>query len=352
VIVAKRHKAGAAHIKPSIIGIDLAKNVFAIHGLDEGESVVLKRTLRRGQVLGFFGKLEPCIIGMEACAGAHYWGRELGRLGHRVRLMPAAYVKAYVKRGKTDAADAEAICEAVTRPTMRFVPVKSQEQQGVLTLHRVRDVLVRQRTQTVNVLRSLIAEFGVAAAKGKMALVDLAVLVRNDNDSRLPDEARLALRPLVVHWEELSRKIAGLEREIVARSRADERSGRLETIPGIGPITAGAMIATLGDPKRFSRARDLAAWIGLTPRPCCSGGKERLASISKQGDPYLRRLLVAGSSCGYPDGPEPAFQSLCLDQSVARTRACESRNRRAGEQNGPHRLGHPRSRRRLLPTAN
>ena len=306
-------------MKPSIIGIDLAKNVFAIHGLDEAGGAVLKRTLRRGQVLGFFGKLEPCLIGMEACAGAHYWGRELERMGHRVRLMPAAYVKAYVKRGKTDAADAEAICEALTRPTMRFVPVKSVAQQGFLSVHRVRDVLVRQRTQTVNVLRSLIAEFGVAAAKGKMALGELAVLVGNENDARLPDEARLALRPLVAQWEQLSRAIAALEREIVTRARADERSQRLETIPGVGPITAGAMIATLGDPKRFSRARDLAAWIGLTPRARCSGGKERLGSISKQGDPYLRRLLVQGAAAVIRTARSPRSKaSAWLKELLAR----------------------------------
>jgi transposase len=283
-------------MKLSTVGIDLAKNVFAIHGLDEKGSVIVKRTLRRSQVLAFFGKVEPCLIGMEACASAHYWGRELMRLGHSVRLMPAAYVKAYVKRGKTDAADAEAICEAMTRPTMRFVPVKSEEQQAILSLHRARDLLVRQRTQALNVLRSLCAEFGVAAAKGKMGFVALAGLVGNADDLRLPDEARLALGPLVDHLEELSHHIAGLEREIVNRTRTEEASQRLQTIPGIGPLTASALLATLGDPKRFATARHLSAWIGLTPKANSTGGKQKLGSISKQGDPYLRRLLVQGAS--------------------------------------------------------
>lgn len=283
-------------MKLSIVGLDLAKNVFAIHGLDEEERVVVRRTLRRSQVLGFFEKLEPCLVGMEACASAHYWGRELMRLGHAVRLMPAAYVKAYVKRGKTDAADAEAICEALSRPTMRFVPVKSQAQQAVLSLHRARDLLVRQRTQALNTLRSLCAEFGIAAAKGKMGSAYLAGLIGNANDSRLPDEAQLALRPLVDHLEQLSRHIAGLEKEIVNRARSDEASRRLQSIPGIGPISASALIATLGDVRRFAKARHLSAWIGLTPRANCSGGKQKLGSISKQGDGYLRRLLVQGAS--------------------------------------------------------
>jgi transposase len=233
---------------------------------------------------------------MEASAGAHYWGRELMRLGHRVRLMPAAYVKAYVKRGKTDAADAEAVCEAVMRPTMRFVPIKSTEQQGVLSLHRARDVLVRQRTQTVNVLRSLCAEFGVVAAKGRRPLAQLEALIANEADDTLPQEARLALMPLKDLIQSLSRHILMLEREIVSRARKDEANARLQTIPGVGPITASALLATLGDPMRFASARDLAAWIGLTPKAHASGGKERRCPISKQGDPYLRRLLVQGAS--------------------------------------------------------
>jgi transposase len=283
-------------MKLSSVGIDLAKNVFAIHGLDEEESVAVKRTLRRGQVLPFFAKLEPCLVGMEACASAHHWGRELIKLGHSVRLMPAGYVKAYVKRGKTDAADAEAICEAVRRPTMRFVPVKSQEQQAALSAHRVRDLLVRQRTQALNSLRHLCGEFGIVAAKGKMGFSALAALVGNPEEQRLPEEARAALQPLADHVEQLSKRIAELEREIVRRAGSDDASRRLQSIPGIGPITASALVATLGDPKRFMRARHLAAWIGLTPKARCSGGVQKLGPISKQGDPYLRRLLVQGAS--------------------------------------------------------
>ena len=283
-------------MKLSSVGLDLAKNVFAIHGLDEEERVVVKRTLRRGQVLNFFARLEPCLIGMEACASAHYWARELTGLGHSVRLMPAAYVKAYVKRGKTDAADAEAICEAMRRPTMRFVPVKSQEQQAILSLHRVRDLMVRQRTQALNALRHLCGEFGIAAAKGKIGFSDLAGLVNNASDPRLPEEARLALRPLADHLQQLCGTIAALDREIATHARSDEAGRRLQSIPGIGPITASALVASLGNPKRFLRARHLSAWIGLTPKAKSSGGVQKLGPISKQGDPYLRRLLVQGAS--------------------------------------------------------
>jgi transposase len=295
-VIVETSQAGAAQMKLSIVGLDLAKSLFAVHGLDEDSRVAVRRELRRAQVLPFFARCQPCLIGMEACAGAHYWARELSKLGHQVRLMPASYVKAYVKRGKTDAADAEAICEAVSRPTMRFVPVKSAEQQSVLSLHRSRDLLVRQRTQTVNVLRSLCAEFGVAAGRGKTPLSGLQTVIANANDERLCAQARLALLPLLDQIQHLSHNIAMLERRIVARHRSEEASKRLETIPGIGPITASALTATLGDPSRFSTGRDLAAWIGLTPRALCSGGRQKLGHISKQGDPYLRRLLVQGAS--------------------------------------------------------
>lgn len=283
-------------MKISTIGLDLAKNIFAVHGTDRKDDVVVKRILRRGQVLGFFAKLEPCLVGMEACAGAHYWARELGKLGHEVRLMPASYVKAYVKRGKTDAGDAEAICEAVGRPAMRFVPVKSCEQQTVLSLHRARDLLVRQRTQTINVLRALSAEFGLVVAKGKMPLARLRAVIVDGADDRLPAAVNLALRPLLDQLDHLSRHIALLEREIVIRQRADEAGRRLASVPGIGPLTASALVAAIGDPGRFASGRDLAAWIGLTPKPHSSGGKNKLGRISKQGDAYLRRLLVQGAS--------------------------------------------------------
>jgi transposase len=283
-------------MKISTIGIDVAKNVFAIHGIEDAGNVGMRRTLRRGQFLAFFRKLEPCLIGMEACATAHYWARELVQLGHEVRLMPPSYVKPYVKRGKSDGIDAAACCEAVGRPTMRFVPIKSEEQQSVLSLHRTRALLVRQRTQTNNVLRSLCAEFGVVGAKGAKPLGDLAAMIRNESDGRLPAQARLALMPLADQLQHLARNIAALDYQIVKGSRSDEACRRLQTIPGIGPITASAVIATIGNPERFRTGRDLAAWIGLTRRANATGGKDRPGPISKQGDRYLRQLFVQGAA--------------------------------------------------------
>jgi transposase len=287
------------------MGIDLAKSVFAIHGIDEAGNVVVQRTLRRGQVLAFFKRLEPSLIGMEACSTAHYWARKLMELGHEVRLMPPSYVKAYVKRGKSDGIDAAACCEAVNRPTMRFVPIKSEEQQSVLSLHRSRALLVRQRTQANNVLRSLCAEFGVIGAKGAKPLGDLAALIRNESDTRLPAEARLALMALVDQLQHLARNIAALDCQIVKHSRSDEACRRLQTIPGIGPITASAVIATIGNPQRFRTGRDLAAWIGLTRRANATGGKDRAGPISKQGDRYLRQLFVQGAAAVVRTIPNP-----------------------------------------------
>lgn len=281
-------------MKISTVGIDLAKTVFAIHGVDAKGQTVLRRTLRRSQVSSFFAKLEPCLIGMEACSSAHYWGRELAKLGHEVRLMPPSYVKAYVKRGKTDAIDAEASCEAVRRPSMRFVPVKTVEEQALLTLHRARDLLVRQKTQTANTIRGLCAEFGVVAGAGKAKLSALAVLVGSD-DTRLPSLARQALAPLFHRLEELEADIVSLERQIILAHKGNEASRRLAAVPGIGPLTATALIASVGDVSRFKCGRDLAAWIGLTPQARSSGGKERLGRVSKQGNRYLRRLLVQGA---------------------------------------------------------
>lgn len=283
-------------MKISTIGIDLAKNVFAIHGVDEEGVVVVQRTLRRSQVLPFFRRLKPCLIGMEACATAHYWSRKLMEFGHKVRLMPPSYVKPYIKRGKTDGIDAAGCCEAVTRPTMRFVPVKSEEQQGVLALHRVRSALVRQKTQVTNIIRSLCAEFGVVAAKGSVPLGELIAMIANDSDARLPGCARPALVPLVDQLEHLTRNMAVLERKIIAHSQTDQACRRLQTIPGVGPITASALIATIDDPARFKAGRDLAAWVGLTRRANSTGGKDKGGSISKQGDRYLRALFVQGAA--------------------------------------------------------
>jgi transposase len=279
----------------STIGIDLAKNVFQVHGIDAAGKIVIASRLRRSQVLTFFAKLPPCLVGMEACATSHHWARELGALGHDVRQMPASYVKAYVKRNKNDAADAAAICEAVTRPSMRFVPIKTAEQQAALMLHRTRDLLVRQRTQLINAIRAHLAELGLVAARGREGVQSLIALVR-DKVSQLPDLARSALQAMLSQLDSLGRQIANIERHLQAQHRVNEVSQRLETIPGIGVIGATAIAATVTDPKVFKSGREFAAWIGLVPRQNSSGGKERLGSISKQGDRYLRRLLVIGAT--------------------------------------------------------
>lgn len=279
----------------STIGLDIAKSVFQVHGVDGSGAVVVKRRLRRSQVLGFFAKLPPCLVGMEACATAHHWARELEKLGHQVRLMAPRYVKAYVRRGKNDAADAAAICEAVSRPSMRFVAVKSAEQQANLMVHRVRDLLVGQRTQAVNALRAHMAELGVVAAQGQRGLAALVAIVADERDGRLPAEARASLRLLAGHIAALAAEIGALERRLHAQHRQSEASRRLETIPGIGVLGATAIAATLTDPQAFASGRDFAAWIGLVPRQNSTGGKERLGPISKQGDRYLRRLLIVGA---------------------------------------------------------
>jgi transposase len=279
------------------IGLDLAKHVFQVHGVDAEGQPLLRRRLRRSEVIAFFAGLPSCLIGMEACATAHHWARELGRLGHRVRLMPPSYVKPYVKRGKTDAADAEAICEAVTRPTMRFVPAKTADQQAALVLHRTRDLLVRQRTVLINAIRGHMAEFGIVAPQGATRVGELvAEIVAGEDSGPLPRLARQALLTLVAELEALGRRIKAIEAEIMAWHRANEASRRLATIPGIGPITASAIVATVPDPAVFHSGRQFAAWIGLVPRQNSSGGKERLGGISKQGDRYLRRLLVVGAT--------------------------------------------------------
>ena len=278
-----------------MIGLDTAKNVFQVHGVDEAGEVVLRRRLRRGALLDFFAALPPSTVGMEACGGAHCWARELGRLGHTVRLMPPSYVKPYVRRGKTDAADAEAICEAVTRPTMRLVPAKTEAQQASLVELRVRDTLVRQRTQAINALRSHLAEFGSVAAQGRR-VAELAAVVRDAGDARLPLPAREALLELVAQVEALEERVARLDRRMIRRARESETARRLATIPGIGAVGATALEGMVPDPRGFASARHFAAWLGLTPRPHSSGGEERLGGISKQGNPTLRRLLVPGAA--------------------------------------------------------
>jgi transposase len=279
------------------IGIDLAKNVFQVHGVDESHEVVLVKQLRRNQVIWFFEKLEPCLVGMEACATAHHWARELMKLGHDVRLIPPVYVKAYVKRSKNDAADAAAICEAVTRPSMRFVPVKTEEQQAALAVHRARDLLMRQRTQLTNALRAHLAELGIVAETGREGGMQLVKIVAKARSSgALPAEMIEALSAIIDQIFSLEEQIGALNNCIKQQHRASEVAKRLEGIPGIGIITATAMAATVTDPSQFKSGRDLAAWIGLVPKQHSTGGKVRLGGISKQGDRYLRRLLVVGGT--------------------------------------------------------
>jgi len=277
------------------IGLDIAKNVFQVHGIDAAEKVVVRKQLRRGQMLKFFASLPPCLVGMEACATAHYWARELTKLGHEVRLMPAKDVKAYVKRHKNDAVDAEAGCEAVRRPTMRFVTVKSAEQQGQLMQHRTRDLLMRQQTQVINALRAHLAELGIVAAQGREGLKQLLAIIADEKDERLPIDARASLIVLAAQLQALHTMIGSIERRLIVQHRANEASKRLQSIHGIGIIGASAIAATVTDPKAFRSGRDFAAWIGLVPRQDSTGGKPKLGPISKQGDRYLRRILVVGA---------------------------------------------------------
>jgi transposase len=276
------------------IGLDLAKNVFQVHAINRAGEVVIRRALRRAQMLPFFSKLAPCLVGMEACGTSHHWARELVRLGHEVRLMPPAYVKPYVKRGKTDAGDAEAICEAVTRPTMRFVPVKSVEQQAALSLHRTRDLLVRQRTQLVNMIRALLAEFGVSIPKGITHALAFVRRVVAGEAHEVPQLAAKVIGALAEQALEGQARIGQLERALLAWHRSNDLARRIATVPGVGLLGATALAATVTDPTQFRSGRQFAAWLGLTPRLNSSGGKERQGGISKMGDRYLRRLLVVG----------------------------------------------------------
>jgi transposase len=277
------------------IGLDIAKNVFQVHGIDAAEKVVVRKQLRRSQILAFFEALPRCLVGMEACATSHYWARELTKLGHQVRLMPAKDVKAYVKRNKNDAADAEAICEAVRRPTMRFVRIKSAEQQGQLMLHRARDLLMRQRTQLINALRAHMAELGIVAAQGREGIKELLKIIASEQDARLPVDAHASFVVLAAGLQALQTMIGSIERRIIAQHRSDEASKRLRSIPGIGIVGATAIAATVPDPKVFRSGRDFAAWIGIVPREDSTGGKHKLGPISKRGDQYLRRILVVGA---------------------------------------------------------
>jgi transposase len=277
------------------VGLDIAKSVFQVHGVDAAGQAVIRRQLKRRYVLSFFEKLPPCLVGIEACASSHHWARELQALGHTVRLMPPAYVKPYVKRQKNDAADAEAICEAVTRANMRFVPIKTPEQQSGLMLHRTRHLLIRQQTSVINAIRAHLAEFGIVAPVGRKGVEDLLRIIADANDKRVPEVVRGCLAALGSQLLGLKKQILGFDRMIMAWHRSNPTSKRLNCIPGVGPLLATALVASVGDPKTFRSGRNFSAWIGLVPKQHSSGGRDRLGSISKQGDRYLRGLFVAGA---------------------------------------------------------
>ncbi len=282
-------------MKITTIGIDLAKNVFQVHGVDEHDQPLIQRKLKRNQVLDFFVQQTPCLIGMEACAGAHYWARRLQAQGHTVKLMAPQFVKPYVKANKTDAADAEAICEAVTRPSMRFVPIKNIDQQAVLSLHRARQGFVKARTAQANQIRGLLTEYGIVLPQGISHVAKRIPEIVEDAENNLPDVFRQLLVRLRAHLVELDRQVQELEQQIIVWHRSNEDSQRLEKIPGFGPLTASALVASLGDAKSFKNGREVAAWLGLVPRQHSSGGKPFMLGISKRGDAYLRTLMVHGA---------------------------------------------------------
>src|SRR5664279_3161450 len=277
------------------IGLDIAKSVFQVHGVDAQGQVIIRRQLKRRYVLAFFQKLAPCLVGIEACASSHHWSRELKALGHTVRLMPPAYVKPYVKRQKNDAADAEAICEAVARVNMRFVATKTPEQQSCLMLHRTRHLFIRQQTSVINVIRAHLAELGIVAPVGRKGVEELLDVVADASDKRVLEVARACLAALGAQLRRLKEQILEFDRIILAWHRSSETSRRLDAIPGVGPMLATALVASIANPKAFRSGRNFSAWIGLVPKQHSSGGKDRLGSISKQGDRYLRSLFMAGA---------------------------------------------------------
>ena len=322
------------------VGLDLAKNVFQVHAIGSTGEVVVRRSLRRAQVIPFFSKLPPCLIGMEACGTSHHWARELVGLGHEVRLMPPAYVKPYVKRGKTDAGDAEAICEAVTRPTMRFVPIKSVEQQAALALHRTRDLLVRQRTQLVNMIRGLLAEFGIDIPKGitnALAFVRRAVA---GEANEVPDLATKVIGALAEQAIEVQCRIRQLERDLLASFRSNDLARRIATVPGVGLLGATAIAATVTDPTQFRSGRQFAAWLGLTPlqqlqrrqgapRSDLQDGRSIPAASSGHRHDVARQTQQASPRLGRPSHQRPA-----------RPQAAPACHRRHGQPGGPGDLGH------------
>ena len=282
-------------MKPTTIGIDLAKEVFQVHGVDARGKVVIRKALKRAQMAAFFANTPACLIGMEACGSAHYWARKLQTLGHTVKLMAPQFVKPYVKTNKNDAADAEAICEAVTRPTMRFVPIKSVEQQAILALHTVRQGFVKARTAQANQIRGLLAEFGIVIPQGISHIATSLPEILEDGENALPGTFRQLIERLGAHLKELDRQVQELDVQIQVWHRDNAASRKLAQIPGIGPITASALVGSIGEPKHFASGRQFAAWLGLVPRQHSTGGKQALLGISKRGDSYLRTLLIHGA---------------------------------------------------------
>tara|TARA_R110002073_G_scaffold249083_1_gene411894 strand:- start:2691 stop:3710 length:1020 start_codon:yes stop_codon:yes gene_type:complete len=316
------------------VGLDLAKNVFQVHGVTENGEVAFNQALRRAQLFAFFEKLPPCLVGMEACGSSHYWARQLSKLGHDVRLIPAMYVKPYVKRGKSDAVDAAAICEAVTRPTMRFVAIKSEEQQGVLFLHRARDLIVRQRTQLSNMLRGLLGEFGIVIVQGIGSAIKFAKGVLDGDKPGIPEVAIDVLDNLSNQLVALHLRVRRYEMRIRLQAKQDLRVTLLRSIPGVGPVTASAIVATAGDASQFKNGREFAAWLGLTPLNRSSGGKEKLGLITKMGDRYIRRLLVTGMTSRlrqmktHPERVDPWSRAL-LDRKPTRLATVAMANKTA-----------------------
>jgi len=282
-------------MKITTVGIDLAKNLFQVHGVDERGKAVLRKQLRRAQVAVFFGNMPPCLIGMEACASAHHWARTLQRFGHTVRLIAAQFVKPYVKTNKNDIADAEAICETVGRPNMRFVPIKSIEQQAILSVHRVRQGFVKARTAQANQIRGLLGEFGLVIPQGIYNVAKRVPELLEDASNELPLPFRHLIDRLTEHLKELDRQVKEFEQEIIAWHRSSELSRKLEKIPGIGPLAASALVASIADAHSFDNGRQVSAWLGLVPRQSSSGGKATLLGMSKRGDAYLRTLLIHGA---------------------------------------------------------
>ena len=314
--------------------LDLAKNIFQVHGVTENGEVAFNQALRRAQLFAFFEKLPPCLVGMEACGSSHYWARQLRKLGHDVRLIPAMYVKPYVKRGKSDAVDAAAICEAVTRPIMRFVAIKSEEQQGVLFLHRARDLIVRQRTQLSNMLRGLLGEFGIVIVQGIGSAIKFAKGVLDGDKPGIPEVAIDVLDNLSNQLVALHLRVRRYEMRIRLQAKQDLRVTLLRSIPGVGPVTASAIVATAGDASQFKNGREFAAWLGLTPLNRSSGGKEKLGRITKMGDRYIRRLLVTGITSRlrqmktHPERVDPWSRAL-LDRKPTRLATVAMANKTA-----------------------